>query len=712
MTQKPTTVSTTDLAVIITESILATQPLNPADAVAFARHNNLPLWLVAASVEPNRRRAPWSRIDDQLLRDQLGVVLIEDIASALNRSVGEVDQRALHLHLSWQKLIAGRKDYSLPLAAWLLGVRGDRLSRWGQAGYLHIREQNGTRSIGRGELYRLFSFQEVTTHLDSARIVDPGLRQVYHARRDTLTRRPAGTPECRFTSTEDELLARGHGLGFGLDLLAKALNRTVRELKVRLAMLSVAEHVAGATLARRGDRILLSWKHSGLRPLVEAIVRYDAGQATTEDWRWVGRIFLTWLEFYEVPYPPLLLRALESTHAPRAVEAIRRLLCQVGLDPLAEQPPESVVPAHPLPQPIRDTYTWSGDEIAFVRRHWGLLSPTQVAAECTKILRRLTGDTGAYRNDVGVLNVVNRLGLDGRTNWLMGLTVSEAARLSGVCQFTIWDATEKGEVLVVGQGKYRYIPWADWFAWRKKHSAYKAKIAEVLASIGEETILKQEAMRLIDISETQITRYLVGGIIRAWKLPIGERGEWRVSLADALRVKEERESGKLTLETPQYEAIRQHSAEELKRLRDQGRIWKNRCESAWLPGYLTPYGVATEARIGIDRIRDDIRAGLLPAQALTRGRRITYAVAPEDTAAYIARIHGVSKADRLSVAARRKTIAIREQGLLPVEDVAARFGVSPAAVAQWARLGKLPAQQMGRRLAFAPGDVAQFHPPG
>jgi len=192
---------------------------------------------------------------------------------------------------------------------------------------------------------------------------------------------------------------------------------------------------------------------------------------------------------------------------------------------------------------------------------------------------------------------------------------------------------------VLGDGKYRYIRWNHWFSWRQKHQAYLDSIKMAATAIPEQTISKQEAMRLIGISETQIARYLQGGILRAWKLPVGkdhQSGEWRVSLTDAERVKAERENGRLNLDTPGFQAQRDKTAAQCRKLRAGGYRATNRTESAWLPTHLTPHGVGQLAGVCRETVIRDIRAGLLPVQVNRVGQRVRYAIAPEDAAAYAA----------------------------------------------------------------------------
>lgn len=243
-----------DLTALVTEPILTTT----------ARRRRLPMWLLFTTdiVQP---ASPWKRADDERLRQQLGVIPVTDIATTLSRTISDVDHRAALMGLPWQPLSAGRDEYTLPLVKYLLGVNGRVLAKWAERGFLVVAVKEGERLVKRGDLYRLLSIPEV--RLDPAWLLDPRLRQVWLRRQSEAGRRPADAPTRRFTPGEDTLLGRGLALGLGTDLLAPVLDRPERELITRRPVIA---NLAG----------LPSWKQGEIGPLVEAIVRYEAGQAS------------------------------------------------------------------------------------------------------------------------------------------------------------------------------------------------------------------------------------------------------------------------------------------------------------------------------------------------------------------------------------------------------------------------------------------------
>lgn len=682
------------------------------DTYAFASRVGLPVWLVKTG---QTARLGWTEADDALLRRQVGVIPIEQIAAELGRTVTQVDERAMEIGLPWSQLVAGRKAYTLDLAAHLLGLARRVLVSWRvHRKVLVVTARDGEQFIERGELYRLLAVPEIATNrlIDPDQVLDDRLRRFLTSQRAATGKRPGCKLYPPFSPGEDGLLVRGGCLGLPLPLLVGFIGRTVSELVHRGRELILPAEGANrpelqpawqdqvlqeCLVDRQDGRLLPSWKHSCLIPLVEAVVRFAANRHSVEDCRWLGPLFLTWLDFYRVQYPPLLGRSAATTPSAfrRLVLLQYRLLRRQGLDPLREKPLVAALPAD-------DSSTnLFPEEVDYIRQNLGLVRYATMIRECSQILQRLTGDPAAHRNSWDIANFLKRHGLAAWRSWAVGLTIADAARLSGINRTILDRVIREGELATVGKGKYRYIPWDAWFNWLEAYLNQRPQI-------DEKVISKTEAMKLIGIGETQITRYLYGGILRGYLEPMGKRGLWHVSYADALRVRQARINCTLDLNTPAYQEIREANMRTLKQMRPQAKAPGSpnmRSETDWLPGHLTPTGVARLAGVTYHQVIYAIKAGKLPAIKSSRGsHKIYYAVAPEAARAFAGQVHVDSRAETM----RLKKQALQDEGLLTTEMVAKRLGMSKPYVIKMVRVGRLQAHRRGRRFVFANEEVERF----
>jgi hypothetical protein len=228
----------------------------------------------------------------------------------------------------------------------------------------------------------------------------------------------------------------------------------------------------------------------------------------------------------------------------------------------------------------------------------------------------------------------------------LGLSAIGLARRVGVPYGIVWHAIRGKWLPAERVGHKRYlVRWPDALAFERRMSKLRLRRESVLAHIQEPTITKQGFMRLIGLSETHATRYLQHGIVRAWKVPckytdIGrERWEWRVSLADAQRVKKMRQSGRLRFDKKSWRKMNRHMEREIKRLHGAGRLGlrptsSNRQFKPVMPGAYTVTQICRMTGLPNHAVYHAIRDGRLRARRVRIGRNERIVVSPQSFQAW------------------------------------------------------------------------------
>ena len=274
--------------------------------------------------------------------------------------------------------------------------------------------------------------------------------------------------------------------------------------------------------------------------------------------------------------------------------------------------------------------SWTSDDVALLRAMVGQETP-QGMAHC---LGRRTNT---------VVCKLQTMGYSIKSDVMapLGLSAIGLARQVGVPYDIVWRAIRGKRLPAERVGRKRYlVRWPDALAFERRMSKLRLRRERVLARIQEPTITKQGFMRLIGLSETHATRYLQHGIVRAWKAPckyteIGrERWEWRVSLADANRVKKLRQSGRLRLGKKSWRAMNQRMAREIKRLHGAGRLGLRATSSVRqfkpvVPGAYTVAQICRMTGLPDHAIYHDIRDGRLRARRVRIGRNERIVVSPQ-----------------------------------------------------------------------------------
>lgn len=365
-------------------------------------------------------------------------------------------------------------------------------------------------------------------------------------------------------------------------------------------------------------------------------------------------------------------------------------------------------------------YSWHDEEDAVLRRWWGRISRPELARRVNAVLRKRTGDSGAERSVDAMYCRAIQLGLPAYNGEEDEMYLNWAAGVAEIPYNVVHKAARVGELVTQRKGKKRYVTAADWEVWLLSYREKEANRARVLASIDEETVSKQQAMRLTGLGETQITRYLQTGVIRAWKIPDmadGTRGEWRVSLTSVQELIQARAEGRLheILDgNAAYRALRKKQTVMVRKLRHAGRVKQQdpltEPMSRYHPGCFTVAQVASYVELTTRTVYEALKAGQLTAEVVRTGGRPRYGVRHEEAQRYATFVARMKKAG-LSWHTRQER-QIAEAGLLSVRALADRWNVGVETVRRWTRAGKnghvLPGRRWGRYLVFEPEDVARF----
>lgn len=308
----------------------------------------------------------------------------------------------------------------------------------------------------------------------------------------------------------------------------------------------------------------------------------------------------------------------------------------------------------------------------------------------------------------------------------IGLNCRELAERTGAAYEQVWRDCRAGEIpgAFKEAGRDYMIPWRSVRAYERRLGRIRAARERVLGRIQVETITKQQAMALIGLSETQMTRYLQGKVIRAWKVPLmwvpgnRQRWEWAVSKPDAERVRHLRATGKLhvRLRKRAFREISDQCNEEVKRIKRERRAGVRTATmkphgpgaQAVVPGHLTIPQVAQRVGLSATAVYGHAASGRLAATSVRVGRRSFLAVSPEACADYEAWCARPVKATGPMQAWRKRVDQVHAKGLITTKEAAERYDLVAGTLVCAARDGRLKARRCGALLAFRPADVEAF----
>lgn len=358
-------------------------------------------------------------------------------------------------------------------------------------------------------------------------------------------------------------------------------------------------------------------------------------------------------------------------------------------------------------QPGHRKRWWTRPEVARLESLVGKLTPIEMAAALGRTAAQVRQKLMLLGYSIPA-DLIEPLGLSGA-----GLS-----RRLNVGIEIVWTAIQRGQIKAVKKDKKDYlIRWPEVRRYERWLAAVVARRERALARIKVPTITKQAFMRLLGLSETHAARYLLGRVVKAWKIPCHwvnaahHRWEWAVSQPDALRVKRLREAGKLRLRQKSYRKIVRAESLAINELKRQRRLGKRddlkHTLSPVIPGCYTVAQVASRAGLSTEAVYNHIRTGRLAARRVQVGTRNYMAIPPEGVPAYLA---WTRRKVLNPWAERRHTEAdrVRAKGLLTIQDAARQFGLHPGTIAAACTSGRLKCRKVGRLRALKECDVRRF----
>jgi AraC-like DNA-binding protein len=268
------------------------------------------------------------------------------------------------------------------------------------------------------------------------------------------------------------------------------------------------------------------------------------------------------------------------------------------------------------------------------------------------------------------------------------------------------------------------VPWRSVRSYENRMQRIRTRREKAIARIKEETITKQEAMQILGLSETHLTRYLQGKIVKAWKIPTifttvtKWRWEWLVSKRDAERVRDLRAAGKLhvRMRKKAYRKIADAANQTVLQMRREQRAGQRSAKTlkafgprnAVVPGHYTIAQVAQIVGISTQQVYEHSRNGRLQSASVRVGRRAFRTITPEALEAYKAWHARPVKATGPMEAWRTGRNAVHKAGLLTTRESADRYGLVFGSLVCAARDGRVKHRKIKNLLAFKPEDVEAY----
>lgn len=301
----------------------------------------------------------------------------------------------------------------------------------------------------------------------------------------------------------------------------------------------------------------------------------------------------------------------------------------------------------------------------------------------------------------------------------LGLSAVGLARRLQVPYEAIYRRVRSGHIPAqrLRQNKDYLIDWPDVRRAERHFARLHQRRAQALARITEPTITKQAFMALIGLAETHAMRYLQGRIVRAWKIPCHwveadrARWEWAVSKKDAERVKLERETGQLRLNTPAYRALQRHTNTEIAVLRRERRLGQRPPRGprqCVIPGALSVPQVAHQVGLSDAQVYSHIQLGRLPAERVQVGKRSFSVVRPEALPAYLDWCAREVKATGPLHPRQAQIQAVNRAGRLTLTQAAARYGIKRGTLARAVNRGQVPSETIAGIFALRARDVRHY----
>ncbi|MCL4295740.1 MAG: hypothetical protein KJ077_08435 [Anaerolineae bacterium] len=365
----------------------------------------------------------------------------------------------------------------------------------------------------------------------------------------------------------------------------------------------------------------------------------------------------------------------------------------------------------------RKRYPWHRAEEDLLRRIYSRMPRVEVARQISALLQELTGDPLAERTVIACYVRFQVLAMKAYQGEPGEMSLSRAARAGEAPYFLVTKAYTDGELPGVRKGKQVYVTERNFSLWLAKYRERVLAQGEMLNALeGTEILSKQEAMALLRLAETHLTRYLQTGVLRGWQLPgikPGRPGEWLVSKESAEALLAARSEGRLRSlldQNPAYVAMRKEMSTQIRDLRRAGRLEQRdplaEPQSQYHPGCFTVAQVASHTGVSAQVIYQAIASGKIRAESRVVGGRPRYAISPEEARRFAAEVEA-----HPDEAARRDTNYLRqiaEAGLLTVRDLARRWEMPEHGVLLRVKQNRIANRKWGRYRVFELSVIEAF----
>lgn len=368
-----------------------------------------------------------------------------------------------------------------------------------------------------------------------------------------------------------------------------------------------------------------------------------------------------------------------------------------------------------MPQERR-WYPWHKAEEDLLRRIYSRMPRVEVARQISALLQELTGDPLAERTVTACYVRFQKLAMKAYQGEPGEMSLTRAAEWAGVSYWIVACAFGDGELPGTRKGKQVYVTERDFALWLVSYRERVEAQGELLNSLdGTALLSKREAMRLLRLAETHLTRYLQTGVLQGWKLPGIQpgRGDWLVGRESAEALLLARSEGRLRAildANPAYVALRKEMSAQIAEIRRTGRIGNRdpltEPKSQYHPGCFTVAQVASHTGLSAWAVYEAIGKGKIKAESRVAGGRARYAIRPSE-----ARRFAVEVQQQPDEVARRDTNYLRqiaEAGLLTVRDLATRWERSGATVLLRVKQYGIPNRKWGRYRVFEPAVIEAF----
>lgn len=365
----------------------------------------------------------------------------------------------------------------------------------------------------------------------------------------------------------------------------------------------------------------------------------------------------------------------------------------------------------------RKRYPWHRAEEDLLRRIYSRMPRAEVARQVSALLQELTGDPLAERTVIACYVRFQVLAMKAYQGEPGEMSLSRAARAGEVPYFLVSKAYEEGELPGTRKGKQVYVTERDFALWLAVYRERVLAQGEMLNALEGTTLLsKQEAMALLKLAETHITRYLQTGVLRGWQMPgirPGRPGEWLVSRESAEALLAARSEGRLRSvldDNPAYVSLRKEMSRQIRDLRRAGRLEHRdplaEPKSRYHPGCFTVAQVASHTGVSAQVIYQAIANGKVRAESRVVGGRARYAVSPAEARRFAAEVEA-----QPNEAVRRDTNYLRqiaEAGLLTVRDLARRWEMPERVVLLRVKQNGIANRKWGRYRVFELSVIEAF----